>query len=197
MNVILLLAVTALGFIDGEPTPPAAGMTPEDRKALRADLHALAVGFGVEAPPPDEGAKEVADEAAMAKVSDRALTLLEKSISTAAAGVERAAPQVWRVAIRQQYAKAVAPVIAPLGWFVGLFACALFVYRKARKWLHGPEVWSEHPGPLCVTCVLVLMVAIPGGILLAKLTDSALYLINPEWYALRDLVQLLLGKQVG
>lgn len=184
-SVLLLVALAYDGTV---PPADSAGLTAEQRAALQADLHTLAVGFGVEPAKPDT-------TKTMAEVSDRALGLLEKSVSTVAAGVEKGAPQVWRVAIRQQYAKAIALLIAPLGWFLAMLVLVVIVFRKARGWIYSSDAWQD-PGAFIVLLLLLAPVAISGGILLDRLTSSVLYLVNPEWYALRDLVQLLLGKPV-
>lgn len=169
----------------------AATLSSEERARIQADMHVLARALGVEGAPLPEPLKT---EKTIAEASDRALSLLEKSVSSVAAGVEKVAPQVWRVAIRQQYAKAIAPLIAPFGWFLGLSILALVLYRKGHAWFHSKDAWNESPGPLAALLGLGALMIIPGGVLLDRLTDSALYLINPEWYALADLIRVLLGK---
>jgi len=100
-------------------------------------------------------------EKTMAEVSDRALDLLEKSVTSVAAGVEKAAPQVWRVAVRQQYAKAIGPLVLPWGVFISGFIIAFWLYRKARAWLHSDAAWNESPLPLIVSLGLAVSVLIP------------------------------------
>lgn len=184
-----MIPILALALIAADQPPPApdAEVSADQRKQLQADLHALAVGLGAEAAP--------AEGKTLAEVSDKALSMLEKSVSTVAAGVEKAAPQVWRVALRQQYARAIAPLIVPFGACCLLFPLALFAWRKGWAWSLTDGAW-ETPGPFLLWVGVAAAVLVPGFFLLRQLQESTLLLINPEWYALRDLVQLLLGKSV-
>jgi len=170
-----------------------------DKIALRADLERVARALGVEpeAAPAVTAEKpetkvELKTEKTLVEVSDRALTMIERMVTTAASGLEKAAPQVWRVMVRQQYAKAIqGPVFA-----LFLLMTALALRLVARKVL-GPYDPHESDGAAVAragTWILLGVAFIRFG---AMLSNSAVYLINPEYYALRDLVQVLLGKTPG
>lgn len=199
VSLLLPLPVAALDQVVG--APPSDVLTVEDRAVLRADLERVAQVLGVETKPvaaeaavkPVEPKPEaLKTEKTIAEVSDRALTLVERAVTSAAVGLEKAAPQVWRVMVRQQYAKAIqGPVFA-----LFLFLCMLGLKIVSRR---TAGVYREGEDGAITFGRIVTWIAL--GIAFVNFGDSisraAVYVINPEYYALRDLVQILLGKTPG
>jgi hypothetical protein len=194
MNTILAIALLSMLAI-GPPAPPPAApaqpdaFTAEDRKQALEALKSIAQAFdekqGQPAPAPQGSGKNMAD------VADKALDFSVKYIGQAAAIVEKAAPHVWAVMIRQQYAKALGEVTVPFLW-IAMVIIATAVVR--HSWRVDVEATSdEQAGRVVVTLVIpVIACLFAGGFFIYDLANSIMYIINPEYYAIRDLVQILL-----
>ncbi len=131
-----------------------------------------------------------------AEVADKALTILSGYIGTAAKTMEKVAPEVWRVMIRQQYAKAIA---APFFAFSIICFTAIYTVVMKRWWKIEPKDKEAETTEYCwwfvMTNVLPFLLVMIFGIRTAWcLSYSTQILINPEYYAFSDLLQLLLNK---
>lgn len=201
----------------GSAVPLGQAISPEDAQALRRDLGALAQAMdGEEAPaqpgyadaPSYAAAPTAAPPAAVptkttADVADRALTMVNKLIVSVSESMEKVAPEVWRVMIRQQYAKAIGDLVVPLGLFLASIGY-WFAMRTPRKNVEMKETaeasfrTSNNP-PVDALWYYCTAWAFPmAGMLicgtwtLVCLSDSIKLLLNPEFYAVRDLIILLL-----
>ena len=118
--------------------------------------------------------------------------MVKDLVASVSKTLESVAPNVWRIMIRQQYANAIADLVLP--WL--LFVIALVIWGiTQKKWVlkdcssDDEKVarmifaWIVH-----VACGAIF--AIWGAI---ALSDSIKYLINPEYYAVRDLLTMLLN----
>lgn len=101
------------------------------------------------------------------------------------------APKVWEVMLRQQYARAIGDLVVPWG-LIGLIL--LYVYL-IKKWWKIAEITNKEERE----CNLWITRVIPTAIcfLLAiwginRVSDSILLLINPEYYAIKDLLEMIL-----
>jgi hypothetical protein len=191
-----------------QPTAPAP-MSGAEAKSLQRQIDELRgiVAPGVAAAPapakPAQASAPAAQPAAPAaapsskwadvadKALDRTLSLLEDSVTSVSDALKKVAPEVWRIMIRQQYAKAAANLIIP--W--GLFVIGLIAHVLLKKYWKKPEdkdydvawwVFSR-----AVPVVWMIGLAIIGFVCLA---DAIQYIVNPQYYALRDLVQLIINK---
>lgn len=160
--------------------------TNADKQELKDQLGLLRSAFGTE---------EKSVEAKGALVADKALTLLEKLITQIAGTVEKMAPDVFRIMYKQQIAKAFGDLIIP--WLI-FFATVLYmlIVRKMWQW---PGEFDEMETE-CV-CHILFTAAFPLLLCLATciwgfiaLSHSIQYLYNPEYYAMRDLINILMGK---
>jgi hypothetical protein len=196
------------------PTPPtdaSAGVSPgtgavfspADIREARETLQILAGGFGIElgagqpVAVPTPAPAEPAPKKSMADVADKALEMSAKLVTSIAGKMEQVAPRVWEVLVRQQYAKAIGELIAPFGLFWG-FLIAAFIIRKVWKLSEREkddcvDMDSMHTWRGIITFILPLIVCVFLGIsFFCRFSDSIMYLINPEYYAVRDLLQMLL-----
>ena len=178
----------------------STGLTPKDVVQLKEAAQGLRQVFGIEDKtaksdqnPAQKQAGEEHPQKTMADVADKAVDMAGRMVGQAAEQIQKVAPDVWRIMIRQQYAKGLADVIVPL--------CLLgitFVYFKiARKHWKYEE---ESDGDLkTVSFLFVNLAPFLCGIALAiwtaiQISSSMMYLINPEFYAIRDMLMLLLNK---
>ena len=117
--------------------------------------------------------------------------------------------------VRQQYAKAIAGLVVPWGLIL-----VLLIYMKLVKsgWVINPPTDSQgNPkdeskitqiekeeisfsilARLIVTKVAPIVLCLICGVWgLVRLSSSILYLVNPEYYAVRDLLQMVLAPGSG
>lgn len=172
-------------------TPP---LSAEDAAKLRQQLNQLGVVFGVDKPaaPVKEG--EAPKQKNMAEVADRALSMVSGMIASVSQTVEKAAPQVWRIMIMQQYAKALGDIMTPF------LLCLLVVgyYQFAKKKI-GQADWSKSWydsdwAKFWFSLAFPVIFGLWFGIWLSvSLSDSVKYLINPEYYAVRDILIMVMN----
>jgi hypothetical protein len=195
--VILLLSV---GLMYGQtPTPTQSQPSTEDIKQARENLKVLLADSGSTATP--EKGKSMAD------VMDKGLDVLTGYVGTLEGVVSKFAPEVWRIMIKQQYAKAIA---YPLYW--GLLLIVILIFRQGAKTYCGvtkgqpiftpldEEKTGNSYSPykliywlrLWFVGIIPTIVLIPITIsFLYTLTEGVMIAINPEYYALKDIIQLL------
>jgi len=163
----------------------ATGWTESDKTELKDQIGLLRNALNGETEP-------VVDKKVV--VADKALTLLEKLITQIAGTVEKMAPDVFRIMYRQQIAKAFGDLIVP--WLI-LFVTILYVLLIRRMWQWKGEFKNNDGECVChviFTAVLPLILCLAMCIWgLNALSDSICYLYNPEYYAIRDLINILMG----
>ena len=200
---ILLLAINAqaLKMEDGSMSPPpdggttASGLSADDQVKARAELQQLARAFGVQTvvETPDAGQPAAPEHKTMADVADRSLDMVKGLVASISSTLQTVAPHVWEVMIRQQYAKAIADLVLPIGL---AFTAALYMIIIRRKWKevssrdadYWPRFWFA--GVIPIVCLVIC-----GICTAVQLSESIKYLINPEYYAVRDMITMLLAPQ--
>jgi hypothetical protein len=185
--VILLLSV---GFMYGQtPTPTQSQPSTEDIKQARENLKVLLADSGSTATP--EKGKSMAD------VMDKGLDVLTGYVGTLEGVVSKFAPEVWRIMVKQQYAKAIS---YPLFWGLMLFV-PFGVNKLARSGFGVPKEMSlaewddkeNYDGFMFAFTGIIPTITgiIFAMIFLYNLTQGIMIAINPEYYALKDIIQLL------
>lgn len=203
--ILVLALVTAFtmpafaGTIDDDtPTQPVAGpLSAEDTTAVRTVIQEASKLFDVTptpAPTPNKSASTSGKSPV--DVADRALDMIGNMVSVVAQKVEQAAPEVYRIMVLQQLAEAASTILI----WGGLFLFALIVQRKLGKrediprweaantdsekfaWMFGRGI----PG-FCVGLFGVLGTIQIGG--------AIKMVVNPQYYAIRDLLQMILHSQ--
>lgn len=198
--MLIVLLLLSVGLVYGQtPTPTQSQPSTEDIKQAKENLKVL-LNDQKPAATPEQG-KSVAD------VMDKGLDMLSGYVGTLEGVVSKYAPEVWRIMIKQQYAKAIA---YPLYW--GLFLIVILIFRKGAKTYcgvtKGQQIFTpldeEKTGnrytPYQITYwlrlwfvgVLPTLILIPVSIaFLYTLTEGIMIAINPEYYALKDIIQML------
>ena len=117
MSTVLLLVALAVESPTpvASPTSPAsvAGLPAAQAEIIRRDLRALAQTVGVDPAPEAESEKTMVD------VADKALGLASGALGRVAEGLQVIAPEIMRIMIRQQYARAIGDLIAPVFCLLG------------------------------------------------------------------------------
>jgi hypothetical protein len=198
-----------------------------DKAELRDQLRLLRSAIGTE---PAKTPAEVVKEDKMAMTLDRALTLVEKLLTSIAGTIEKIAPDVFRIMVKQQYANAIGDLAAP--WLLALLgAILLSVIRKTWGYnqascagTHAPSIFTrlfcyitrKEPPTACpatkptvtldncsvndglrlaTSVVLGGFIFIAAWIGLCALSDSIKFLWNPQYYAIKDFVEILLKSK--
>jgi len=223
--VFAVCAVPQVSFADATDELADKILQDKDAAQIKEQLSAfgkvLDLGEELQAkePPLNEAKKE--SPKTLADVGDRALQLAEGMVTSTAATLEKFAPEVWRIMINQQYAKAMSALVVPVGL---LFTALLWFLIMRKKWrlvwekeepfsaqkMHERSAGSTEKTTKTVTCRIGseakslrmwIVNILPGvamvgfGIWAAVAAKSVIMLlVNPEFYAIRDLVLLLLGK---
>ncbi|MBI1956883.1 MAG: hypothetical protein HYS44_00260 [Candidatus Niyogibacteria bacterium] len=199
-GALVLGASVAPHFAAAESKSAEPVLKPDDVRKAREAIVALTQIFDDE--PAAQSVLSRAQESQppkkdMADVADRALSILSGYIGVAAAAVEKAAPEVWRVMIRQQYANAIFWPTIPAGLLlITLGYCAILkriwpkienpttdAEKEDMNWRGGLSTAVPFIGGLVFSVWLVIAVGL-----------SIKVFINPEYYAFRDLLQLLLSR---
>ena len=179
------------------PSEPQQAMNLDDAEKLRLQIKALTEFLQSNVPQEQQGRQTASAPSSktVADVLDKALDMVSGSVATIAAGVEKAAPRVWRIMIVQQYANAVSGILLP--W--GLLALVVVYYKIiGKKWPKPTEPDGfDTPGPnfawWTFSRVLPVLFGITFGIWgIDNLSDSLKMLINPEYYAIKDLIAIIL-----
>lgn len=137
-------------------------------------------------------------------IVDKALDKFGTAISVIYANVQKAAPKVWMIMMQQQYAKAISSLAGPVFWLIVL----IFTYRHlGKRWpasvdeIGGSSTSDKQFGywfRVVITKGLpIFFIFIACCSLFLRLRDASLLFINPEYYAIRDLLVLLLGSSHG
>lgn len=191
---VLLFTVSSLvcfPALADDPAPPATSITPEEAAKIRQQIEDLSKALGN--PTPKSEPKTEDKTKTMEQVADKALDLFSGMIGTVSETLKKVAPEVWRIMIRQQYAKAATELLTPLLLLIG----ALITYFSLRAKVI-PKSGDSYDMDGFKNCCRAIMIAAPiiFGIWLAiNVSDSAGYLINPEYYALKDLLLIVTNPQ--
>ncbi len=87
----------------------------------------------------------------------------------------------WQIMIRQQYVIAVQDLVGVLAGIAGLLVVR-FLYKKVT----GPDRWDE------MTWLPITILGVGSvGVILGCLTNGLSHLVNPAYYALQDIIQLV------
>jgi hypothetical protein len=186
------------GIAVAEQPDGGTGISSEEMAEARQQLVTLSAMLGVIPPVVDAGQpvehKTMADVAD--KALDRAMNMASGVVVSLSKTLESVAPHVWRIMVVQQYAKAATNIIFPLS-FVLLFSFLMLVRAKMWKRPNQNEssYWSDSYAAWFWVGNLLPMFCLSCSFLWlgANFADSVSYVINPEYYAIRDLLQMVLN----
>ncbi len=202
----LLLASPTATFADTPKTAPVPVSDHVDTAKLRENLAPLANTFGVkpddQASTPSSGDDQSfnvsSDHKTMADVADRALTSIQDVTAKVADSLSKIAPQVWRIMIKQQIAKA---IVAPLDSLARLGGALVLWGFGHKLWKHMEDANYEYGNAAAFNngFRVAAIYALPLGIgvintidLIGSLQYSILHFVNPEFYAIQDLLNAVM-----
>lgn len=184
-------------FAADKPDQKGTTVSTEDAKKLKDTAKVLGTVFGVDVPKEEAKAEEKKEEPkkTLADVADRGLDMVQSFVTALSETLKKIAPEVWRVMVRQQYAKAFSYLIVPWGL---LFMTLAYMNIVKRYWLgsNGKEDEDAEHAPIWFKKILPLVVVFICAVWgLLNLKDSVLLFYNPEYYAIQDLLTMILRKQ--
>lgn len=177
--------------------PAKVPVSVDDVRQLGEQVKALKALVNDEpATPAPTPVAPAAQSKSMGDVADKALDMLGGAVGTVSETLKKLGPEVWRIMIIQQYANAARSLSGPL---FALIASIIiyFSLRKATTPVNsGDDKDSDEMETFkkvmkfityIVPCLCALIVAI-------NLSEAIAMIINPEYYALKDLLGLMTGK---
>jgi hypothetical protein len=197
---LFMTSISASSFAqDAAQSPAKSSINVDDVRQLGEQVKALKSLVSDDPKPepkPEPKAEPAEQSKSMGDVADKALDMLGGAVGTVADTLKKIGPEVWRIMIIQQYANAARSLAGPLFALIA----SLIVFFAARKSLaikedergYDHSDWRGFKRFLkgvtwFAPCLCALIVAI-------NLSEAAAMLINPEYYALKDLLGLLTGK---
>lgn len=194
-----LMFVTSMAVPSFAQEPTKAPVSVEDVRQLGEQVRALK-SIVADEPKPEPKPEPKVESKTMGDVADKALDMLGSAVGTVAETLKKIGPEVWRIMIIQQYANAARMLAGPL---FALIASVViyFSLRKAttpisRDREKNVEEDSDDMKNFkrvmrfityVVPCICALIFAI-------QLSNGIAMIINPEYYALKDLLGLMTGK---
>ena len=177
---------------------PSQVMSPEDMMKMREQLAALSKAMGnpvpsaTNAPVPADSAKPINDHN-ISDVANKALDMMGTAVATLSSSISKIAPHVWVIMIRQQYAKAVDNVLVPFFLLIASIIYTVIIRKKLPPADSWDQDWDESDA-----FRFIFRGVIPTTILgactiwfVSDLGDSIKLLINPEYYAIKDILLML------
>ena len=190
----------ALAFANNEQPTKNEIVSPSDAQQLKEAARALGRAFDIDVPDPPKPAAQPAQQVTtsiqaqnktLADVADKSLDMVKNFVAILSSTLEKIAPHVWEVMVRQQYAKAISGLIVPWGIILLIFA-----YWKTLRRVWKREEITDSSEKDCYDWIVrvipfacAFITAIWG---FNRLSDSILYLVNPEYYAIKDLLEMIL-----
>lgn len=215
----LFTCLSGTAFADSPaPTPTSSvsqALSPEDIAKLRTTLDAISKNMGNEANPApaapapatsSSATTEPPKKTTVADVANKALDMMGSAVAAVSSNLQKIAPHVWRIMIKQQYAKAAYEVAEPACLFFGglIFVIVMRVlwkpplllkdekedtrYKSSTDWTNSDTEKVKYAFRSVVPAVYLIIMGIWLG---CAIGTSVKYVINPEYYAVKDILTLV------
>jgi L-asparagine transporter-like permease len=116
-------------------------------------------------------------------VANRALDMLESFATRATAALEQLTPEAWRILVRQQYVVGMLDIGIPLMFLVLVLTfwgiCKRFNYEDDEYKVAFTKV------------IPVIALVIVGTVVACLLPIGIAHFVNPEYYAIRDILTMI------
>ncbi len=187
-------SLTSIVLAENQTNHP---FNPQDTEAIKKNAEALGNLFGIDRNKTKQEPTAPQQQKSMADVAEKAIDMTAQAVATIASTIQKIAPDIWRIMLKQQYVKGIAGLIVPFGL---LFLLFLYGKRVAPKCFPVPteenciqedsdEKWTR----IWFANILPVGLAFVFGLWgICRLSDCLGYLINPEFYAIQDLLRTIL-----
>lgn len=198
-GLVVLGTFAFANVASAQDIPSPIQLTPEARQGVEM----IAKGLGMEIPKPKQASPASTNsekqsvetkgtERSVADVADRALTMVEQGSKYMEEQIKNVAPEVWRIMIRQQYATAVGNPLLSVGWMLSAFFAYMIL---SHIWVLDSPSSDEKIFHLLLVKLAPTAVGIVAFLcFMGNMTDSVKLLYNPEFYALKDLIRVILAR---
>lgn len=189
--LLFLVAMTSFSAFAQEAEPAPAGLTPDQVELIRSNLRGIYDVMGA-SQADGKKAAPAADQKSLADVADKALNLMSGLVVKVAGTLEKVAPKFWTIMVRQQYAKAIADTIVPCA--LAAFGFVVLVLLKKR--MGWPDLekrsWDDEDWIKLWVGIIVpgLFSFICFWVSAYHIAEAAKFVINPEFYAVRDILMM-------
>lgn len=193
-GLVFLFTMTCAGLTHAQDQQPSANaetqvlsqMTAEEAAKMRIELENFKRILDGK---PIEKVEEKKKETTMANVADKALGLFEGMVATVSDSLKKIAPEVWRIMIKQQYANAAQYITMP---FVMLIVALVTFFSFRKKAEHNANDGYSEEQAKSIANFFLRAFPIASGVWLAiAIGINVPLLINPEYYAIKDLLTLI------
>jgi hypothetical protein len=184
MKILILTLSSVLFFTVNafaqQESPSATPSVASDIKSAREVLKSVVVT--------NEGSKTFAD------VLDKGLDLFTVYATSLSDMLKKIAPEVFKIMVRQQYAEAIGSIFLwiflPCLVFSFPFAFRRMMYGKDSdaKILSSPDYEEFH---VVISWAIITLGFILSMIGLLNISESVIILINPEYYAIKDMIEMI------
>lgn len=183
----------------------------QDAAAVQKGVKELGKLFGVEAPEKkvEEPVKVEVENKTVADVMDKAIDKISDVVGVIAQTMSKVAPEIWEIMLRQQYAIAIMNLIVPLGLILVLSLYMIFVGYFWKPWKSEKkdtdtedekyknkkkEEEEETARAIFVRIIPTIALCLTGLWFFNRLSDSISLLINPKYYAIKDLLRMIMNS---
>lgn len=138
--------------------------------------------------------KQQSKELTMTDVLDKGVDSIIGFTTTLEGVISKYAPEVWRIMVTQQYSKAIGNLIF---WGMMLFIPLIINYigRKSLGAQKNEKLLDVDPTEGFLYFIFIIIPSILTVIFSIRfiyvLSESIMIVVNPEYYALRDIIQML------
>ncbi len=205
--VLVILLVGSYGDMiqaAEQPTNNTVSLSPDDMVQLQKNVALFSKVLGM------SDSTTSSTHLTMADVANKFLDYSRAAVLATVSQIEKVAPQVWAVMVRQQYSKAFGLLAGPFFMFFFFFFFRLWLVRSAKVVVaangkenivflnlgDGDKV-AVATAKIWINIILLGIMVIYGCVFGSRLPEAVKILTNPYYYALRDLVLLLLNKGQG
>lgn len=197
--VAALIGMTSVASAtDVASTSKTSSVSQNDAVAVQKGVQELGKLFNIETPKQPEPAASAPSNAekTVAQVMDKAIDKVSDVVGAMAQAINNIAPEVWRIMLKQQYAKAIMACVVPVGVILILLAYMGLVgkYWKPEKKTSAYEMTEWEARMACVRVIPIALTCVAALWFFNRLADSIALLINPEFYAIQDLLRMILNK---
>ncbi|MFA5358603.1 MAG: hypothetical protein WC310_02135 [Patescibacteria group bacterium] len=182
-----------------EATPTVDGgqvFSPEQKGEAKESLKELGEMFGVTTPTEKEPPQQT--PTTVVGIADKALDMIGNLVGTIAKVVEGVAPEVWEIMVRQQYAKGISLLVVPWGLFLlsivymGVIRIFWKKYPDGDDFSEDGSITDKGWRGFIATLLPLIILFLDTIWALSRTADAVLMLINPKYYAVQDLLRMLL-----
>ncbi len=193
-NPFVLIFASTLFFFSQLASAQAPQAPVQLSPDVKQGIELLAKSFGLESEKPVTPEIDLKrSQKTTADVADKAINKVEEAVMYMEKHIKSVAPEVWRIMVRQQYGQAIGNLMFSLGWIIAAVVAHLFLNHAWGETTQHSKSDSEAYFFLVGVCPAVVGL-IAFIFFMANMGESIKLLFNPEYYAVKDLIRVVLAR---